>query len=138
MIYPITCPRCNGTKKLPGPEDRACFVCKGEGTLQKVPEFVVNKLKEAEAVLKQIREAYHISEPGETLDCYELDAVPGSDDRIEVIADGFGGATLQRIEGDGDNTMTHGSRDFMTEDEACQAADLIDGHRDVMEDILDG
>ena len=143
MCYPMTCPHCKGTKIMPVTskpqhQGKPCYVCDGKGELQGVPPVIAREIEQFQNMIDKIREAYHISDPGEVISHCELDCCPGSDDRLEVTADGMGGATLARIEGDHDNTLCHNSRDFETEDEACQALAWIDDNHEDMEDIFDG
>ena len=81
-----------------------------------------------------IRETLGISSSGEEIFQWECGDI---DEDLIVVADGYGGASLQHVEGDGDNRFVHESRDFGTEEEACEIADLIMEGELALEDGFD-
>lgn len=116
----------------------SCPICSGAKQLHKVPESIAQSITQQQEALDKLRELYYISDPNQVICSYELSMIAGDDERVEVVADGLGGATLQRVEGTCDNTMCYQSREFETEEEACDAAELIDQDIDMMDAIFNG
>jgi hypothetical protein len=85
------------------------------------PEEARAALQELDAASKAIREKFKFSNPDECIWSGDY-----FDDELIVEADGYGGATLSRIEGNHPvDYFVHDSMTFDTEDEACRAANAL-------------
>lgn len=82
-----------------------------------------------------IRRDLKIGKPGEEIFQWECGDI---DEDLIVEADGYGGACLQHVEGDGDNRLVHNSKDYPTEREACDVANRIMEGELEMEDVFVG
>lgn len=78
-------------------------------------------LKDLYEQIDKIRGPLGISQRGENVYYAEI----FDDERIEVIADGLGGATLAIYAGSHNDPLCNHSKEFETEEEACRAAHLL-------------
>jgi hypothetical protein len=83
---------------------------------------LLKNLRSLDEAAKAIRERLKISAAGEEIFCYEVGDI---DEDLIVIADGYGGASLQHVDGDGDNRLLLKNRDFKTERAACDVAERV-------------
>lgn len=80
-----------------------------------------------DARAREIRQSLGYSQPGEDIASYQIDF----DKQVLVTADGYGGASLNRVQGNYPvDYLTLDSKEFPTELAACEAADEEYGEDD--------
>lgn len=100
------------------------YLFTAEGKRSVTLEKILQRLRSLDDKAAAIRSQLRIGRPGEELFSWEYGDI---DEDLIVIADGYGGASLQRVEGDGDNRLVKDSRDYATEREALDiAGELMD------------
>jgi hypothetical protein len=95
---------------------------------------LLEQLRQHDKEATEIRESLGIGKPDEELWQWECGDI---DEDLLVVADGYGGASLQHVEGDGDNRLVHKSRKFDTEEGATKIAELIMNDELALEDGFD-
>lgn len=84
---------------------------------------LLDDLRSYDERAKNLRKTLGIEgKPGEEIFQYEVGDI---DEDLIVVADGYGGAILQHVDGDGDNRLILDSRVFETEQEACDVAGQV-------------
>lgn len=84
---------------------------------------LLDDLRSLDERARNLRKTLGISgKPGEEVFQYEIGDI---DEDLIVVADGYGGAILQHVDGDGDNRLILDSRVFETEKEACDVAERV-------------
>lgn len=94
----------------------------GKQTRDAKRQRLLQELRRIDGRAAEIRKALKVGKPGEEIWQWECGDI---DEDLLVIADGYGGATLAHVEGDGDNRLFHRQREFDTEAEAEEVADKV-------------
>lgn len=119
------CPQCDGTGKT---ENQYCPSCGGRGHFGPISEEDRMQIEALEDKLYELRESMCISRKDEILAQYIM---PGDENLMLVCADGFGGASLEIVEGNYPvDYYTHHYHNFPNEADACSALDWLDEHMD--------